>query len=63
MTSEIKAKKNILIILKKVFKEKLLNTKIRKNISISKSKEKNIPVYIYNKESNSAKDFLSLQKK
>ncbi|BCR19382.1 cellulose biosynthesis protein BcsQ [Borrelia miyamotoi] len=43
-------------------KEKFLNTKIRKNISISKSQEENIPVHIYNKESNAAKDFLELTK-
>ncbi|BCR21857.1 ParA family protein [Borrelia sp. HM] len=57
-----KSKEKYIDSLKKVFQEKLLNTKIRKNISISKSQEKNIPVYIYNKESNSAKDFLELTK-
>ncbi|WP_024653847.1 ParA family protein [Borrelia persica] len=57
-----KSKEKYIDSLKKVFKDKFLNTKIRKNISISKSQEKNIPVYIYNKESNAAKDFLALTK-
>ncbi|AHH04978.1 cellulose biosynthesis protein BcsQ [Borrelia miyamotoi] len=57
-----KSKEKYIDYLKKVFKEKFLNTKIRKNISISKSQEENIPVHIYNKESNAAKDFLELTK-
>ncbi|UPA16289.1 ParA family protein [Borrelia coriaceae] len=57
-----KSKEKYIDYLRKVFKEKFLNTKIRKNISISKSQEENIPVYIYNKESNAAKDFLELTK-
>ncbi|UPA12101.1 ParA family protein [Borrelia venezuelensis] len=57
-----KSKEKYIDYLKKVFKEKFLNTKIRKNISISKSQEENIPVYMYNKESNAAKDFLELTK-
>ncbi|AHE62752.1 ParA family protein [Borrelia parkeri] len=58
--SRNKSKEKYIDYLKKVFKEKFLNTKIRKNISISKSQEENIPVYMYNKESNAAKDFLEL---
>ncbi|AJW73233.1 ParA family protein [Borrelia hermsii] len=57
-----KSKEKYIDYLKKVFKDKFLNTKIRKNISISKSQEKNIPVHMYNKESNAAKDFLELTK-
>ncbi|UPA17917.1 ParA family protein [Borrelia sp. MN22-0132] len=57
-----KSKEKYIDYLKKVFKEKFLNTKIRKNISISKSQEENIPVYMYKKESNAAKDFLELTK-
>ncbi|QFP41914.1 ParA family protein [Borrelia miyamotoi] len=57
-----KSKEKYIDYLKKVFKEKFLNTKIRKNIIISKSQEENIPVHIYNKESNAAKDFLELTK-
>ncbi|AHH06494.1 Soj protein [Borrelia crocidurae DOU] len=57
-----KSKEKYINLLQKVFKEKFLNTKIRKNISISKSQEENIPVHLYNKESNAAKDFLALTK-
>ncbi|WP_024655388.1 ParA family protein [Borrelia hispanica] len=57
-----KSKEKYIDLLQKVFKEKFLNTKIRKNISISKSQEENIPVHVYNKESNAAKDFLALTK-
>ncbi|WNY62884.1 ParA family protein [Borreliella carolinensis] len=57
-----KSKEKYISLLKKVFKEKLLNTKIRKNISISKSQEAKMPVYEYDKESNAAKDFLELSK-
>ncbi|WKC77986.1 ParA family protein [Borreliella turdi] len=57
-----KSKEKYVISLKKVFKEKLLNTKIRKNITISKSQEAKMPVYEYDKESNAAKDFLELSK-
>ncbi|AHH08406.1 ParA family protein [Borrelia anserina] len=57
-----KSKEKYIDYLKKVFKEKFLNTKVRKNISISKSQEKNVPVYMYNKKSNAAKDFLELTK-
>lgn len=57
-----KSKEKYVSSLKKVFKEKLLNTKIRKNITISKSQEAKMPVYEYDKESNAAKDFLELSK-
>ncbi|UGQ16112.1 MULTISPECIES: ParA family protein [unclassified Borrelia] len=57
-----KSKEKYIEYLKKVFKENFLNTKIRKNISISKSQEEKIPVHMYNKASNAARDFLDLTK-
>ncbi|AYE36302.1 ParA family protein [Borrelia turcica IST7] len=57
-----KSKEKYIDYLKRIFKKSFLNTKIRKNISISKSQEEKIPVHMYNKESNAARDFLDLTK-
>ncbi len=57
-----KSKENYIDYSRKVFKEKFLNTKIRNNINISKSQEAKVPVYIYNKGSNVARDFLEITK-